>query len=138
MFQVGVYTFGSLLYMRTTYLRVYLVAILPLPFRVLFRVHGRLVLRVNKSASASVSTSSFGRFERVLGILGISGMLITTSKSPSTVAWEDGATDEDNATGEDWGSRQESLQRVSVNKRRMNNKLVNLHFAPTGTSCTGR
>ena len=65
-------------------------------------------------------------------------MLIMTPKSPSTVAWEDGATDEDDATGEDRGSWRESLQKVSANEQRMDNKLVNLHFAPTETSCTGR
>lgn len=130
----SVYTFSNLLYMRTTYFRVYLVAVLPLPFRALFRVRGRLVSRVDKSSSASVSTSSFGRFE---GVFGITGMFSLTSDSLSTVAWEDGATDEDGATGEDRGSRR-SLQKVSANNQRVNNKLVNLQFASTGTSCTGR
>ena len=63
-------------------------------------------------------------------------MFSLTFDSPSTVAWEDNTTDEDGATGEDWGSWR-SLQKVSANNQRVNNKLVNLQFAPTGTSCMG-
>ena len=62
-------------------------------------------------------------------------MLIMASKSPSTVTWEDSATDKDDATGKEWGLWWESLQEVSVNEQRM--KLMNLHFAPTVTSCMG-
>lgn len=100
--------------MRTTYLRAQLVTALPLPFGPFFRVRKRLVPATGKSTS--VSTSKFGRFE---GVLGISGMFIMTSKSPSTVAWENDVTEEEEATGEDFGSWREGLRGISANEQRM-------------------